>query len=224
MSWAGGVCSVLSEQGHWSDYIDPCSGLAVSNAASLPLPICGSVLIGARVLLPSAPAHYCPFSPPRCLQMLHKEGSQVYSEVEALSILKGYKTANAGCCKVRGGLGWRSRGGGWCCGLSTTGAPHRLQVCKALPNQRLYCPPPLPAGVAAPPVGESRIPSHPVRMRPPPPHPAGAAAPPVGECRIPSHHVHMRTPGVTASRHQAGRGKPPQIERTLLLGVRGQVF
>ena len=37
------------------------------------------------------------------MQMIHKEGNQVYSEVEALSVLKGYKTANAGCCKVREG-------------------------------------------------------------------------------------------------------------------------
>ncbi len=32
--------------------------------------------------------------------MIHKESNTVYSEVEALSVLKGYKTANAGCCKV----------------------------------------------------------------------------------------------------------------------------
>jgi hypothetical protein len=44
----------------FSDYIDPCSGLA----------------------------------------MIHKDSTAVYSEVDALSILRGFKTSNAGCCKV----------------------------------------------------------------------------------------------------------------------------
>lgn len=30
MSWAQAVCGKLTAQGHWSDYIDPCSGLGVS--------------------------------------------------------------------------------------------------------------------------------------------------------------------------------------------------
>ncbi|GAX79736.1 hypothetical protein CEUSTIGMA_g7177.t1 [Chlamydomonas eustigma] len=60
MVWSETVCKILSDQGHWADFIDPCSGLA----------------------------------------MIHKDSQQVYSEVEALSVLKGYKTANAGCCKV----------------------------------------------------------------------------------------------------------------------------
>ncbi|KAI8473629.1 MAG: methylmalonic aciduria and homocystinuria type D protein [Monoraphidium minutum] len=34
------------------------------------------------------------------LPMLHKESQTPYSEVEGLSLLLGYKTANAGCCKV----------------------------------------------------------------------------------------------------------------------------
>jgi hypothetical protein len=33
--------------------------------------------------------------------MVHQEGNIVYAEVEALSVLMGYKTSNAGCCKVR---------------------------------------------------------------------------------------------------------------------------
>jgi hypothetical protein len=32
--------------------------------------------------------------------MVHQEGNIVYAEVEALSVLMGYKTSNAGCCKV----------------------------------------------------------------------------------------------------------------------------
>mmetsp|Transcript_10931 Transcript_10931/g.32517 ORF Transcript_10931/g.32517 Transcript_10931/m.32517 type:complete len:163 (-) Transcript_10931:1150-1638(-) len=60
MEWAKKVCKTLEDQGYWSDFIDPCSGLA----------------------------------------MIHQDSQIVYSEVEALSILKGYSTANAGCCKV----------------------------------------------------------------------------------------------------------------------------
>ncbi|KAG1659103.1 hypothetical protein FOA52_013749 [Chlamydomonas sp. UWO 241] len=60
MAWAKKVCGSLEGQGFWSDYIDPCSGLA----------------------------------------MIHQDSQIVYNEVEALSILKGYSTANAGCCKI----------------------------------------------------------------------------------------------------------------------------
>uniref|UniRef100_A0A7S0RSJ5 Methylmalonic aciduria and homocystinuria type D protein n=1 Tax=Chlamydomonas leiostraca TaxID=1034604 RepID=A0A7S0RSJ5_9CHLO len=61
MAWASAVCSKLGAQGHWADYIDPCSGLP----------------------------------------MVHTDGPhQVYPEVEGLAVLKGFKTSNAGCCKV----------------------------------------------------------------------------------------------------------------------------
>ena len=33
-------------------------------------------------------------------QMVHKDGTGVYGEVDALVTLLGYATANAGCCKV----------------------------------------------------------------------------------------------------------------------------
>ncbi len=39
--------------------------------------------------------------PSRALQMIHREYHNVYSEVDALSTLLGYKTSNAGCCKAR---------------------------------------------------------------------------------------------------------------------------
>jgi hypothetical protein len=32
--------------------------------------------------------------------MVNQVGNNVYGEVEALCVLLGYKTANAGCCKV----------------------------------------------------------------------------------------------------------------------------
>lgn len=33
-------------------------------------------------------------------QMVHKESTVPYGEVEGFSTLLGYKTSNAGCCKV----------------------------------------------------------------------------------------------------------------------------
>eukprot|EP00232_Nephroselmis_pyriformis_P012742 CAMPEP_0182899376 /NCGR_PEP_ID=MMETSP0034_2-20130328/28042_1 /TAXON_ID=156128 /ORGANISM="Nephroselmis pyriformis, Strain CCMP717" /LENGTH=170 /DNA_ID=CAMNT_0025033403 /DNA_START=29 /DNA_END=541 /DNA_ORIENTATION=+ len=60
VEWAKGVTDKLIEQGHWADYIDPCSGLA----------------------------------------MVNRENRSVYGEVNALEVLLGYKTSNAGCCKV----------------------------------------------------------------------------------------------------------------------------
>ncbi|QDZ24838.1 methylmalonic aciduria/homocystinuria type D-like protein [Chloropicon primus] len=59
-SWAKALCASLDKDGHWCDYIDPCSGLL----------------------------------------MVHKESQAVYDEVAALSVLRGYKCSNAGCCKV----------------------------------------------------------------------------------------------------------------------------
>lgn len=35
------------------------------------------------------------------LPMIHRETNSVYGEVAALSTLLGYRTQNAGCCKVR---------------------------------------------------------------------------------------------------------------------------
>eukprot|EP00238_Polyblepharides_amylifera_P014948 CAMPEP_0196580022 /NCGR_PEP_ID=MMETSP1081-20130531/26406_1 /TAXON_ID=36882 /ORGANISM="Pyramimonas amylifera, Strain CCMP720" /LENGTH=176 /DNA_ID=CAMNT_0041899773 /DNA_START=37 /DNA_END=567 /DNA_ORIENTATION=- len=60
MEWAKLVCEKLDTKGHWSDFMDPCSGLA----------------------------------------MRTKECHVPYGEVDALSTLLGYQTANAGCCKV----------------------------------------------------------------------------------------------------------------------------
>eukprot|EP00899_Mesostigma_viride_P010122 jgi/Mesvir1/19110/Mv12855-RA.1 len=52
--------ATLAAEGHWADYMDPCSGLP----------------------------------------MVHRETQVVYSEVDSMEYLLGYKTANAGCCKV----------------------------------------------------------------------------------------------------------------------------
>jgi hypothetical protein len=54
-------------------------------------------------LLPDlSPLHEASLNPgPHGPQMIHQDSNVVYSEVEAWSILKGFKTANAGCCKVR---------------------------------------------------------------------------------------------------------------------------
>ena len=59
-AFAARVCALLQAQGHWADYIDPCSGLP----------------------------------------MVHRQGTGVYGEVDALVTLLHYTTANAGCCKV----------------------------------------------------------------------------------------------------------------------------
>ena len=60
VAFAGRACELLGAQGHWADYIDPCSGLP----------------------------------------MLHRSGTGVYGEVDALVTLLRYTTVNAGCCKV----------------------------------------------------------------------------------------------------------------------------
>lgn len=60
MLFAKNISDSLISQGHWADYIDPCSGLP----------------------------------------MIHRETNSVYGEVQALSTLLGYKTQNAGCCKI----------------------------------------------------------------------------------------------------------------------------
>jgi hypothetical protein len=51
---------------------------------------------------PTHPTHLrapAPLPPPGP-QMMHKETQATYSEVEGLALLLGYRTANAGCCKV----------------------------------------------------------------------------------------------------------------------------
>ena len=75
--------------------------------------------------------------------MIHKEGTVVYPEVEALSVLMGYKTANAGCCKVRPVFLLRRAGS------------HYSHVCTLLP------------GFAAPRVGQRSVPGDYVYQCPP---------------------------------------------------------
>ena len=54
------MCGALVSEGHWSDYLDPCSGLP----------------------------------------MIHRDSQTVYDEVSALTVLRGFRCDNAGCCKV----------------------------------------------------------------------------------------------------------------------------
>ncbi|KIY94315.1 hypothetical protein MNEG_13646 [Monoraphidium neglectum] len=57
-----------------------------------------AVAVCARLL---AAGHWCDYIDPCSgLPMIHQESQTPYSEVEGLSLLLGYKTANAGCCKV----------------------------------------------------------------------------------------------------------------------------
>jgi hypothetical protein len=49
----------------------------------------------------SSAGYWCDYIDPCSgLPMMHKEGQTPYSEVEGLTVLLGYRTANAGCCKV----------------------------------------------------------------------------------------------------------------------------
>lgn len=73
--------------------------------------------------------------------MVHRDGSAVYGEVDALVTLLGYKTANAGCCKAR------QRG------HSNAAGGHSAVGVIAL-NAR----PPAAAGGAAPAVGQRYLP------------------------------------------------------------------
>lgn len=108
MGWAKLVCEKLDAKGHWSDYMDPCSGLAVRPA---PPSLCAvpsrtefNVLScgGACGVLRCTAAHLAA-NPAIALtrtQVRTKECNSPYGEVEALGTLLGYSTANAGCCKV----------------------------------------------------------------------------------------------------------------------------
>lgn len=42
------------------------------------------------------------------LPMIHRSSGSVYGEVEALSTLRGFKTQNAGCCKILLHPKWQS--------------------------------------------------------------------------------------------------------------------
>lgn len=90
--FAKAVVGKLEAQGHWADYIDPCSGLPVRPAA--PQARWPKTPVACRRLR-------CLSHPVSRPQMVHREGSAVYGEVDALVTLLGYKTANAGCCKAR---------------------------------------------------------------------------------------------------------------------------
>ena len=106
VEFAKSVCAVLAGRGYWADYIDPCSGLPVSPTSRATHTGCRAAAESRRVRLPStcSPCRQS-FEVPSCtLQMIHREYHNVYSEVDALSTLLGYKTSNAGCCKVQKSL------------------------------------------------------------------------------------------------------------------------
>lgn len=49
----------------------------------------------------SSAGYWCDYIDPCSgLPMMHKESQTPYSEVEGLSLLLGFRTANAGCCKI----------------------------------------------------------------------------------------------------------------------------
>ncbi|GIL74693.1 hypothetical protein Vretimale_2326 [Volvox reticuliferus] len=110
LAWAKTVCDQLTVDGHWSDYIDPCSGLPVCLRYGYFLKLTGPggchflVKVVGFLTVPTGAQRndFCIAHVPSCgiSQMIHTELNTVYPEVPALSILMGYQTANAGCCKV----------------------------------------------------------------------------------------------------------------------------
>lgn len=119
MAWAKAVCDKLIAQGHWADYIDPCSGLPVSGQRPCVYGVAPRCIYAAWACAMSHLARterLCVCGPPSMhnssvhigahlrpiwMQMVNQAaGAAVYPEVEALSVLMAFKTSNAGCCKV----------------------------------------------------------------------------------------------------------------------------
>jgi Methylmalonic aciduria and homocystinuria type D protein len=84
VEWADAVCSHLSRQGLWCDYIDPCSGLPVRYYQP-------SLVLSAREQLRTS-AWW--------LQMRNRQYNQPYSEVDGLMVFQKYQVQNAGSCRV----------------------------------------------------------------------------------------------------------------------------
>ena len=96
MEFAKAVCNKLIDRGHWADYIDPCSGLPVIRN------IAGFVLCMQH-------CQNC-YLVDLSQQMMHREFTVPYGEVDGFSTLLGYKTANAAGCKVSLLHQWASGG------------------------------------------------------------------------------------------------------------------
>lgn len=90
MEFAKAVCNKLTDRGHWADYIDPCSGLPVTRLQLLTNSCCCVAV--------SVVEQFVVFL---CFQMMHRDFTVPYGEVDGFSTLLGYKTANAAGCKVR---------------------------------------------------------------------------------------------------------------------------
>ena len=112
LGWSKGLISALGPD-FFSDYIDPCSGLPmvhkesqtvydeVGSRPSVP-PLRGPIPLRST-RSPSAPIPHAldhPSTHPPILSLTHPLSFPVPLQVSALSVLRGYKCSNAGCCKV----------------------------------------------------------------------------------------------------------------------------
>ena len=103
--------------------------------------VCVCVVHGGRLHALPCPSEPLPGAPPAMpaaplacsgLPMVHRATNAVYGEVEGLVTLLGYRTQNAGCCKV--GLAvWPGAAAAGCCWACGSATPH----CSA----RSFCPP-----------------------------------------------------------------------------------
>jgi Methylmalonic aciduria and homocystinuria type D protein len=111
--FAKAACDLLAARGYWADYIDPCSGLPVGICMHILTPCSSeyspgvaSTVSSSHCLLGLTPLRACHSIG---MQMVHKESTVPYGEVEGFSTLLGYKTSNAGCCKVCRTSYWHAR-------------------------------------------------------------------------------------------------------------------
>ena len=105
MDFAKAVCADLMAQGHWADYIDPCSGLPMlhRDTGALRVQRAAAPLAserGGREHARPAQSSRSGSSPPTPPPAPCCGAGAVYGEVEALSTLRGFRTQNAGCCKI----------------------------------------------------------------------------------------------------------------------------
>lgn len=108
MAWGRAMQACLAKHGCWTDFFDPCSGLPVRSS---------SFFFRFRVIVKMTARCFadgfllvCLFvslpGPTRLRLVRHPtpqvvgESSTIYSEAEGFALLRGYKTMDAGGCKV----------------------------------------------------------------------------------------------------------------------------
>ena len=118
LDFAKKVCDALIANGHWADYIDPCSGtsfpLTTFRLCDCPYSYQKGLLRSEGtipsdcypdcLLIPILHTHGRETDPflliAPGLSMVHRDSQSIYGEVDALVTLLNYQTTNSGCCKV----------------------------------------------------------------------------------------------------------------------------